>query len=85
MSVNYGVNTKFSWTATAGTTIYPSCALAFDDHRGEGSSYTYVNGKTSGEDFTFIHKRKGFPSGKYIIVVDFWYDETYVFINDFPK
>lgn len=33
------------------------------------------------DDFTMIHKRKGFPCGKYQINMDNWDDETRVYIN----
>ncbi|RYM35985.1 hypothetical protein ERX46_03025 [Brumimicrobium glaciale] len=82
---NYGVNTTLSWFAAGGTSNSASNAAAFNNSNGEGTKYTNVNGTTSGEDFTFIHKRKGFPSGKYKIVVDFWDDETYIFIDGVLK
>src|SRR5690554_3542567 len=81
VSGNYGMNTNYSWISSGGTTISPSNAVAFNNSNGEGTDYVNVNGTTTGEDFTFIHKRKGFPAGKYKIVIDFWDDETYVFID----
>lgn len=33
------------------------------------------------DDFTMVHKRKGFPCGKYQINMDNWDDETRVYIN----
>ncbi|MCY1487619.1 PA14 domain protein [compost metagenome] len=33
------------------------------------------------DDFTMVHKRKGFPCGKYQISMDNWDDETRVYIN----
>lgn len=85
VSGNYGVNTTYSWIGTAGTNLSASNASAFNNSTGEGTAYVNVNGVVTSQAYTFIHKRIGFPAGQYKIVVDFWDDETYIFINGVLK
>lgn len=46
------------------------------------SSYSGWNGCTIPIDnFTFVHKRQGFPCGSYIVQLDNWDDDVIVYIN----
>lgn len=45
------------------------------------SSASWVGCSVPADYFTFVHKRKGFPCGKYEIYMDNWDDNTQVLIN----
>ncbi|WP_447635701.1 Ig-like domain-containing protein [Flavobacterium microcysteis] len=45
------------------------------------SSVGWVGCPVRVDDFTMVHKRKGFPCGKYQLSMDNWDDETRVYVN----
>lgn len=53
----------------------------WDKNYSPSSSAGWVGCTVPNDDFTMIHKRKGFPCGKYQIYMDNWDDETRVYIN----
>lgn len=76
-SDNFGFNTTLSW----GTSNLPSNATAFNDANGEGSAYTGTATDAADKKFAYIHRRKGFPIGKYKLTLLQWDDNTHVFID----
>ena len=62
---NYGFNSTLAW----GINNSPSSAPGWS-----GCSI-------SNDDFTFIHKRRGFPCGRYTLFMREWDDVTYVRVN----
>ena len=74
---NYGVNTTLQWEATGSGR--PSQAVAFSDEDGTGTRY--YGCALYNQDFSFVHKRRGFPEGQYEIFVDRWDDKTEVYLD----
>ncbi len=75
---NIGFDSNLSWNADNGL---PSNSTVFNNSQGVGSAYTGSIIDASGRNFSYVHKRKGFPSGKYRLTLKEWDDKTYVFIN----
>jgi len=75
---NIGVNTTLQWTANANRS--PIQALAFDNTNGKGTEYQGCT--LPGQYFSYVHKRKGFPPGKYEVFIDEWDDMTHVYLNN---
>lgn len=74
---NFGFNTTRSW----GTGNLPSDAVAFNNSNGEGTAYSGTTINAVDKKFAYIHKRKGFPSGKYKLTMREWDDNTHLFID----
>lgn len=53
----------------------------WDKNYSPSYSAGWVGCTVPNDNFTMIHKRKGFPCGKYQIYMDNWDDETIVYIN----
>ncbi len=81
VSENYGFNTTRSW----GTGELPSDATAFNNANGEGTDYVGLVTDAGNKEFAYIHKRKGFPPGKYKLTLRQWDDNTHVFIDDIHR
>lgn len=77
----YGFNSTYSWVRDG----LPSDAVSFYDARGEGSKYSGSPTNVSDRKFSFVHKRQGFPLGKYRIFLKIWDDNTYIYINGVHK
>src|SRR5690554_3807751 len=62
---NYGVNTE----------------LAYNQTKSPSSASNWSGNNVNNSNYTIIHKRKGFPSGNYAIIIEVWDDETYIFLD----
>lgn len=74
---NFGFNTTRSW----GTGNLASDAAAFNNSNGEGTAYSGTTIDAVNKEFAYIHKRRGFPPGKYKLTMREWDDNTHLFID----
>jgi hypothetical protein len=90
VALDYGFNTTKSWNAwdspsksavafnngTGSGSIWYGCSDALGIAAWNGSNYT--DGR---QQYTYISKRKGFPTGNYKMTLPKWDDDTYIFVN----
>lgn len=90
VATNYGFNTEIAWNKWDSPA---KSAAAFNNAAGNGSIWygcsdalgvAAWNGSNNNDgrmNYSYISKRKGFPTGNYKITLTKWDDDTYIFVN----